>query len=220
MTVGFFTVFRKDPLHYILADILVRSVRAAMPDVEIVQFSDETSPQVPDTARIIRKPHGKMLERRMEHYASSEGEWLLVDTDCVVQCDVRAVFDDPGFDVAIADREWSLVKDHHKYTKTMPYNTGVVFTRTPAFYARALEIWRTYPDDKKAQWYSEQWAVADAAAEARFRVKVLPGMVYNRPPATLQEDVSNASILHYKGDERKRWMLQRYAQKRGYEAAQ
>lgn len=208
MRVGFYTVFRRDPIHYVLADVLVRSVRAAMPGVEVVQFTDERSPAVAGVDAVERRPHGKMLERRMEFYASREGEWLLLDTDVVVARDVAAVFDDP-FDVALADREWSRVKDHYKYTTEMPYNTGVVFARNPAFYAAALATWRAYPEEKRGHWWSEQWAVADVAATGRFALRRLPGMVYNRPPATEDEDLSDASILHYKGPARKAWMLKR-----------
>lgn len=200
--VGFFTVFRRDPQHYILADILVRSIRAAMPSVPIVQFTDETSPKVDGVDEVRRKPHGKMLERRMEHYAEAKGEWLLLDTDTVVQQDVQAVFDQP-FDVAVADRNWPAIPCTDEYRRVMPFNTGVIFQRNPSVYQQALAIWRGFSADEQAAWTSEQRAVAMAVSS--FTVHVLPGMVYNRPPATQHEDVSDAAIVHFKGS-RKAWM--------------
>lgn len=215
MRVGFFTVFRKDPVHYVLGEILVRSIREAMPGVEVVQFTDETSPPVFGVDRLVRKPHGKMLQRRMEHYAEATGDWLLLDTDIIVRQDICDVFATQGpFDVALADREWSLVKDHWKYSTEMPFNTGVVFSANPAFYARALAVWMAYPSEKQGNWWSEQWAVAEAAATGEFVVKVLPGMIYNRPPATREEDLSDAAILHYKGPIRKMWMRELYSPER------
>lgn len=218
MTIGFFTVLRRDPQHYVLADILVRSVRAVMPDVELVHFTDDTSPGVPGVDRVQRGPGGRLLQRRLEVYAACDGDWLLLDTDIVVQHDVRHVFArSVTFDVALADRNWNLVKDHYKYSTEMPFNTGVVFQRSGRFYARALQIWTTYDREKQGHWWSEQWAVADAAREGRFVVDVLPGMVYNRPPALIDEDLSDAAIVHYKGPIRKLWMTQRAFPNQGYE---
>lgn len=209
MKLGFYTIFRTDPRHYALADILVDSVRRSMPGVEIVHFTDEKSPIVPGVDAFIRTANGPLLERRMEYYARLDGAWLLLDTDTVVAKDVRHVFDDPAFDLAVADREWSLVKDHYKYSKEMTFNTGVIFSRSPKLYQLALEIWRHYSAEKRAHWWSEQWAFAEAVYSGKFAVKVLPGMIYNRPPHTQDEDVSDAAILHYKGPTRKAWMMQR-----------
>jgi hypothetical protein len=209
MKLGFYTVFRTDPRHYALADILVNSVRQSMPGVEIVHLTDEKSPIVPGVDASVRFANGPLLERRMQIYSSVDGEWLFLDTDTVVAKDVRHVFDDSAFDLAVADREWSLVKDHYKYTKGMTFNTGVIFSRSPKLYQLALEIWRHYPAEKQAHWWSEQWAFAEAVYSGKFAVKVLPGMIYNRPPHTRDEDVSDAAILHYKGPTRKAWMMQR-----------
>jgi hypothetical protein len=84
VTLGFFTVFRRDPQHYVCARLLVRSAQYFMPGLEIVQLTDEKSPVVPGVDAVRRLPHGRMLERRLEHYAGCDGEWMLFDTDTVV----------------------------------------------------------------------------------------------------------------------------------------
>lgn len=212
MNVGFYMTFKRDPQHYVMADLLVASIKEVMPGVSITHFTNPTSPAATGVDAVERTMHGQILERRLECYAARQGDWLLLDTDIIVTKDVRHVFEDQEFQLAVADREWSKVKDHYKYTKEMTYNTGVIFSRDPAVYQRALEIWRGYPSGKQSHWWSEQWAFAEAVHSGQFRVKVLPGMIYNRPPHTHDEDVSDAAILHYKGPIRKAWMLERQRQ--------
>jgi hypothetical protein len=206
MTLGFFTVFRKDPRHYLMARRLIGSARHSMPTVEIVQFTDETSPEVPGVDRVSRKPHGRMLERRLEHYASCEGNWLLVDSDVILQRDVRDVFNEP-FDVALTDRQWSHIKQPESMMLDMPFNTGVCFSRSPDFWRAVLMIWRSYTPEQQKDWLSEQRAVADVVRRDVFTVCVLPGMTYNYPPSSeTDEGLKDAALVHFKGA-RKNWVV-------------
>lgn len=209
MRVGFFTVFRKDPQHYVLAEMLIRSVKTTMPGTEIVQFTDETSPAVHNVDTVRRLPSGKMLERRIEHYTKcdandyEDSDWLLLDTDIYVRRDVRDVFEGEYFDVALADRNWPHLPPTLELTAEMPYNTGVVFCKNPAFWQAVLVLWREL-EQKKQDWLSEQRVVARVVNSGVFNVKILPGMVYNYPPASAS-DMGEAAIVHYKGN-RKEWM--------------
>lgn len=199
MKVGFFTVFRKDPQHYVLAELMIRSVRQTMPGVEVVQFTDETSPAVLGVDTVKRLPGGAMLDLRLQHYASAEGDWLLLDTDTIVQRDVRVVFEDE-FDVAL-----TLRKAGDPLSAEMPFNTGVVFSRSPAFWTAVLETWRALPEDRR-DWLSEQRCVAQVAAGGKWDIEQL-GPVFNYTPEA-GDSGADASILHYKGP-RKVAMLQR-----------
>ncbi len=210
MTLGFFTVFRRDPQHYVCARLLVRSARYSMPCVEIVQLTDDKSPVVPGVDRVVRLPHGPMLERRLEHYAACQGEWMLFDTDTVLQRDVRDVFAS-DFDVALTDRQWPHVRQSAEFMRDMPFNTGVCFSRSPAFWSAVLEVWRGYTPDQQHDWMSEQRAVAEVVRRDVFTVMVLPGMVYNYPPTTKTDDgLSIAAVVHFKGPTRKQWMTARH----------
>lgn len=208
MRVGFFTVYRRDPVHYRLADVLVRSVRTTMPGVEIIQFTDEVSPAVEGVDDVRRKPHGRMLERRLEHYSDCFGEWLLVDTDVMLQRDVRPVFfEHERFDVALADRNWPHIPATPDLSMAMPYNTGVAFSRSQDFWREALAIWRGFKAEEQADWLSEQRAVAAAVRTGDYRVRVLPGAEFNYPPADANDPgIKAAAIVHYKGG-RKAWMV-------------
>jgi hypothetical protein len=210
MKVGFFTVLRRDPQHYVLADLMIRSVRATMPDVEIVQLTDEASPKVDGADSVRRLPPGKMLERRIEHYGNCEGNWLLLDTDVIVRRDVREVFRD-RFDVGLTTRDWPHIAQSPMLLAAMPFNTGVVFSRSPVFWRDVLAQWRAFPVETQQDWMSEQLAVALVANRRRsgeirtqHEVMALNGMVYNCPPA-LPDMYHDAAILHFKGN-RKAWM--------------
>ena len=206
MRLGFFTVFRKDPIHYVLAERMLGSAKRAMPDVECVQFTDAKSPLVYGADRLVRRPHGKMLERRLEHYADCAGEWLLVDTDAVINRDVRHVFDDE-WDVALTDRLWTHVNQPADFVRDMPFNTGVCFSRSPEFWRAVLMTWRSFSEEQQKDWMSEQRAVAEVVRKDVFTVKVLPGMIYNYPPTTdTDAGLREAAIVHFKGP-RKAMML-------------
>lgn len=202
MKLGFFTVFRKDPQHYVLGEAMIRSVRATMPGVQISHLTDETSAPVSGVDCVLRKANGPMLERRLEHYAVSQGEWLLIDTDVMVKQDVRDVFKDEDFDVALPDRAWKHLPQDHETMTTMPFNTGVVFSRKPAFWELALAEWRAAGEK---DWMSEQRAVYKAVRSGKFKVKILPGMKYNYPPKDESDPCKGVAIAHYKGA-RKKWM--------------
>lgn len=199
MQVGFFAVFRRDPRPYVQAEAMMRSVRANMPGVRIVQFTDETSPVVLGADEVRRLPGGPMLGIRLAHYAACEGEWLLVDTDILFRRDVRFIFDNE-FDVALALRDWPhLAEESARLTADgMPYNTGVVFSRSRAFWQHVEAKWLQLPEVER-DWLSEQRVVAQVLRGLpAFNVLELSGW-YNYPPQPGVEPPHEASILHYKG---------------------
>jgi hypothetical protein len=209
MKVGFFLVLRDNLEHYLHAAALVRDVLRHMPGVEIVQFSDTNTPVVPCVTTVNRRDHGSMplLEQRWLHYSGCVGEWLLVDTDIAIRNDVQGVFSDRHFDVGVCDRNWPHDQQTRWMWQTMPFNTGVIFSRAGDFLADVLDVWRAYPDATRAEWMSEQRAVYDVVKTGRYRVKILPGQHYNYPPKTQDDAPPYAAMLHYKG-ERKAWRSQ------------
>jgi len=215
MRVGFFSVFRRDPQHYVHAGLLLNSIRRTMPGVEVTHFTDQTSPPVTGVDEVRRLPNGKMLGVRLAHYAQAEGNWLLVDTDVLIRRDVRDVFEQP-FDIALSDRNWPWLPQSPEILTTMPYNTGVAFSRSKAFWQEVWHRWIALPEAQQ-DWFSEQrvvWSVIAAqstnfvGSDGRFLLKILPGTQYNCPvrgPAPHEEEQA-AKILHFKGN-RKGWMV-------------
>ena len=205
MTLAFFTVFRGDPQHYLHATTLVREVRSVMP-CRVVQLTDDTTPAVEGVDAVLRRPAGKMLERRLEHYASMTEPTLFVDTDVSIRKDVSAVFTGPA-EVILTDRSWPHLPQDEHTLQTMPFNTGVAWSQTPSFWADVLAVWRSYSTAEQ-DWMSEQRAVYAVVKTGRYRVQILPGQTYNYPPASAEDPCTDAAICHYKGP-RKLWLSQR-----------
>lgn len=206
MKIGIFLVFRKDPQGYVLGGKLVQSIRKHMPGEEIVHLTDETSPQLIGTDSVRKVPNGKMLECRIKHYSECEGEWLLLDTDVLVMQSVRDVFTGATWDLAVADRACPHNPQTHETWSAIPYNTGVVFSRSPQFWSLVLDTWRTSEDN---DWNSEQKAVWAVIRTGYYRVKILPGMVYNYPPKDQKDPCTGAALVHFEGQKRKFWMRSR-----------
>jgi lipopolysaccharide biosynthesis glycosyltransferase len=205
MNVGFYLISNHDPGSYLRADMLIRSIKKTMPGKEIAQFTNKTSSVLYGIKEI-----RKNAAVRLEHYAQMSGDWMFIDTDTIVQNDISSVFDKP-FDIAIADRNGSLLPSEAEsdFMKQQPYNLGVVFSRCPEFWKETVREWNTFPDSYRKQLVSDQCAVNNVIRKYKFDVLILDGEVYNYSPHDPNEDVSNHSIVHYKGI-RKEWMMRRF----------
>lgn len=207
MTVGFYHAGPPSP-H---AALMVASVRRTMPNVDVVQFSPAGTTLVPGVSALRPTQDQPLIARAVLHaYATVSGEWLFLDTDVLVQRDVRDVWA-TAFDIAVATREGTF-KDEAEARSgcmtSMPFNKGVVFSRSSIFWADALVRICDY-SEKRQHWMGDQQAVCDAIASGHYAVAHLPN-TYNYPPKTRHEDVSEKAILHFKGP-RKAWMAGRAA---------
>ncbi len=171
----------------------------------LVQMTDERTPAVPGVDALARLPWDgeRLMTYRLQHLAALPEPALIVDTDVVIVRDVSAVWEHE-FDVALTRRAGpALDPTGVDLAEVMPYNTGVMFSRSQAFWQRCYDLCREFPPEAQ-RWYGDQYAVRFAAPE--FKVLELPVDPYNYSPATAAEDVSGKLIVHYKG-KRKEWML-------------
>lgn len=206
MTVGVFHVGPMAPQTATLARLLCASIRRAMPGVEVVHFTDEVTAPIPSADRVSRMPAAPFGLALTAHRAACRGPWLFLDTDTRVQRDVRDVFDDASFDVAVATREGTLKPSEvgSKFMARMPFNAGVVFSQSPLFWESARQWLLTQPE-KVGGWMGDQKALNAVIATRRYAVKVLPAS-YNYPPKSRHEALSARHIVHFKGP-RKPWGL-------------
>lgn len=216
MTVGFFLVQNGSVealIGQMCAQALARSVRRVMPGVPVVQFTDETSDGVPDVDEVRRLPPEPLARLRMRHQASVTGEWLFVDSDVLVQRDVRPVFAEP-FDIALTTRNWPHLRPSAGFTERMPFNTGVAFSRHAKFWRAAYDRVCNMPRDLQ-DWMGDQQAICDLVVTPKIKLRLLKGSRYNLPPALDGDAETNAElerkahILHFKGVERKALLLDR-----------
>lgn len=210
MRVAFFHVsMPRSPLGQRIAERMVRSVHEAMPEVPVLQFThlnNVLASRIEGVDAVQVVDDAPLCVSVLDAFAQcGDGDWLLLDTDVVVQSDVRHVFDQP-FDIAVATREGTLrpKETGSKMMTSMPFNKGAVFSRSPVFWKAARELLKTMKPAAQS-WMGDQRAMNDVIATGSFDVHVLDNH-YNYPPFTADEDVSFRSIVHYKGP-RKTWMV-------------
>lgn len=216
MTIGVFLIDTQtldSMAGYLCAKALTRSVRQVMPKVDVVHFTDEQSRNIEGVDAVFRLQKAPMAQLRMQHHANVSGDWLFVDTDVLFQQDVRGVFSRP-FDIAYTDRDWDHLKPAAGFTEEMPYNMGVVFSRSPQFWADVLERLRQLSKPER-RWMGDQQVFCEVIAANRYQCVALPGSRYNFPPSLDPEDTESpqleqqAAIVHFKGPRRKPLMLAR-----------
>lgn len=215
MKVGFYLIDTRtldSMAGYACAKALAQSVRRTMPRVPVVHFTDDQSPAAEGVDQVLRLPKEPMARLRMKHHASVSGDWLFVDTDVLIQQDVRRVFD-RAFDLAVTIRDWPHVKAAPGFTERMPFNMGVVFSRCAAFWDDCYRMLQEKPKDLQ-RWMGDQEVFCDLIAMGRYRVEDVSGTRYNFPPTPeadpkFQSLERDAAILHFKGPQRKVAMLRR-----------
>ena len=199
-----------------LPELMVKSVHLAMPDAHIVQFSDLDTPRVAGAHDVIRRSVSldELMIARLDHLAEfAHREAIFLDTDIIVRRDLREVFALP-FDVALTRRygELALAADdpygRHfpsgNVIDYMPYNAGVMFSRTQDFWIACREACEhMHPDFRR--WYGDQIALKAVADTGEYAVFELAAHILNYSPAHPQDIPDTALVLHYKGA-RKAWM--------------
>ncbi len=184
---------------------MVASVRRVMPDIHVVQMTDMATEKITGVDEVRRKDYdGKLMTFRMAHLADVAENFITLDTDVIVQKDLRHVFD-LSFDVALTKRTGAVMSANGvDLAKEMPYNTGVMFSKSRHFWKCTVEVLKELnPETHK--WWGDQLSVRVVADSGIFSVKELPCEQFNYTPKSLH-DRPDVSVIHYKG-ERKAWMI-------------
>lgn len=180
------------------AHAMLWALRKHMPSVPVLHLTDEATPAIAGT-NTVRLPnvYANPTIFRMKHLSLLEGDVLCIDTDVIIQRDLSPIFEF-DFDVALTRRDYKIVDpDGRDISKIMPYNTGVMFQRNGRFWDEGFRI----TVDAGLDWYSDQ--LVAAKLDRYYNVLKLNCDNFNYKPHSLEEDVSNRYVLHYKGDARK-----------------
>lgn len=188
-----------------LAEIAVTSVRKTMPGVPILLMTNAETPSIGEDIRQERAGSGGLMTYRMDHLAAlPDGEWLILDTDVIVQRDLRPLLPAGEWDVALTRRTVQFDVDGNNIAETMPYNTGVMVCRSARFWEQCAKVCWKLPSQLH-RWYGDQYAVRIVADQGEFDVLELPVDPWNYSPEYMAEDVASKFVVHYKG-KRKEWM--------------
>lgn len=192
-----------------LAEIMCASVRQVMPEATLLHMTDSATQQIAGCERQELPYDGeRLMTYRLQHLAVPDQPMVILDTDIIVQSDLLPVFERP-FDVALTRRDGILMWGGRNIAAMMPYNTGVMFSKCPEFWRTAHEMCKAAPEEMQ-RWWGDQLCVYNTALTGRFEVLELPCDKFNYSPATEDEDVSDAHVVHYKGaGPRKQWMRNR-----------
>lgn len=185
-----------------LANMMVASVKKAMPDIEVLQMTDTTTKPIEgvDEVRVIEIDGPWLMPYRLKHLAALDGENIILDTDIIVREDLREVFKH-GFQLALTRRDIGLIDG-----LDMPYNIGVMFSRCPEFWQEAYEYCLTLPENQQ-MWFGDQIAVKYLVDAGKYKIGELDCDIWNYSPNTKYFDPSEKKVIHFKGTKRKLWML-------------
>lgn len=202
--------------HARIAQIMIDSVKRNIPDSWVIQMTDLKTPILGgvDESRRLAVASRFVMPYRLKHLAMLKCEALILDTDVVVLQDPTHVFD-MDFDVCLTKRDKQIISPEIGYgvdDPLMPYNTGVMFSRSVDFWKDALDVCESL-EDRHKEWYGDQISVAAVVERRKHNVAVLKCDKWNYTPSSPDENLDERNIVHFKGKKKKEWMLRFAAQK-------
>lgn len=193
-----------------LARIMVASVRRTMPGIKVLMITDDKTPAIEGIEPIRISTHGfaDFIPWLCHCKSLLEGEVLYLDSDVVVQRDLRPLFNVIG-DVVLPNRGPKIVDG-----RMQPFIFGVVAYRTAAFWAEVRDRVLAMEKVDRA-WYGSQIATFEMWMEeqngrGKWKIVSVPRDIYNYTPKEANEAPEDKWALHYKGKKRKAWMLERW----------
>lgn len=184
-----------------LAEISIASLRRFMgSEVEVIHITDKLFPALHVADTVMRcVDGGNFMCRWSSGRDDLQGDILYLDADTVFHASVIHVFDSTDFDIALP----------HIADRTVRFDGGVAFSRSPAFWA-ALRSQPAYTCEHDSTPVHEIVQTLNrTAAEFRGRLLELPGKIYSYVPKSGKDTCDGAAIAHYRGP-RKAWMRERY----------
>jgi hypothetical protein len=196
-----------------LAELMIASVRRHMPEVEIWQLTDDRGTEALPVDRVERKPfiYKDWVPWLMEFVSGVPGNVLFLDSDIIVQRDLRPMFLADA-DVVVTTRGPKTVND-----RFMPFLLGVVASKKPTFWLDMRDRVLAMKNSDDRGWWGGQLALYDAWMDQQngnlaWKMAAVPCDPHNYVPKDANDAPADKWVLHYKGKKRKQWMLERWAQ--------
>jgi hypothetical protein len=208
------TVMQRD-----LARIMVASARRAMPGVPIKMLTDPATPALDFVDEVLRKPikGWAWITWLCDFCAQIDGQVLYMDTDVVIQRDLRPMFNVP-FDVMLTSRGPKNIEG-----REMPFLFGVVPYRTREFWLEVRDRVFAMPHGDDQNWWGSQVAACDMWVEeqngrGKWKIAVVGCDPHNFTPKNAEDKPADKWVLHYKGRKRKKWMLEAWGERQAVAA--
>lgn len=189
-----------------LAQIMAASVRKTMPGVPVKMITDTKTPAIEgiDVFRVSTDGYGEFIPWLCHACSLIKGEVLYLDSDVVVQRDLRPLLNIPA-DLVLPYRGMKVVDGHMQ-----PFIFGCVAYKTPAIWTEFVERVQKMPKNER-MWYGSQIAAFEMWMEenngrGKWTIVPIPRDTYNYTPKSAEDMNPEAWVLHYKGKKRKEWM--------------
>ncbi len=209
----------------------VKSIRQTLPEADVIQCTDEQTPEIEGVTRVCRYAGDSknLMTFRLLAFSSLnlEGAVAYTDTDMLMirPIDPEKVLGD--YDVAVCERSFDRERIFNKSFRNMdfsehrnktmaeayPYLACFTAVRGNAFWQDCYDELQRLPT-KFHSWYGDQEAIRNIVARGAYRIKTVPEGIYGCLPDYLNQTVGSPRMLHFKGEQRKKPMLQ-YAKRLG-----
>lgn len=197
-----------------LARIMVASARRTMPGVPVKMLTDEHTRAIDGVDETLRKPTAgeDWIVWLTDFCSRIDGSVLYMDTDVVIQRDLRALFNVPG-DVVFTTRGPKTFDG-----RLMPFLFGCVAYRSREFWLEVRDRVLAMPDKIDRVWWGSQVAAYDMWMEeqngrGKWNISVVHCDPHNYTPKDPFDAPADKWVLHYKGRKRKEWMLSKWGER-------
>jgi hypothetical protein len=195
-----------------VAELMIASVRKAMPAVEIVQMTDKDFTEDLPVDRVLRKAFNRpnWVPWMYEFLSEIPGEVLFLDSDIIVQRDLSPMFL-TGADVTLTSRGPKTVEG-----RQMPFLIGVVASKAPSFWLEAAERVAKMEDQDDRDWWGSQVVLFDMWMDFKhgslpWKMSAVDADIHNYVPQNENDLPKDKWVLHFKGKKRKAWMLKNFS---------
>lgn len=184
---------------------MINSIKDHLPKAKIIQLSNEKFPGIGGVDEVQRLPYeGDFIEWALNSMVKlmERGEDVLqIATDVLLKANVSEVFND-HFDVAAC--RYPL---RDRSDGAFCGDVNFIHSSGLSFWQDVLEMY--LKSNKRDGWEGGQTAFLEVVNRNRYNVKELDYDIYCRTPEALNQDVTRAKILHFRGP--RKTMMASYA---------
>jgi hypothetical protein len=196
-----------------LAELMVKSCRSAMPGIEIVQITNQYSRKLPFVDRVDTRvwKHGMDWLPYVSDYYAELGECLILDSDIIVQKDLRRL-KELNVDLAVPVRRKAISSDDGA---VMNVQMGVCYSNNSDLWKEISKRVRKMERPIDRNWWGIQLVLWDmllecSKGESKFNLKAVKHRDFNYTPQDEKDAPEDVWAIHYKGQNRKGWMLKKW----------